>query len=176
MINELGEPVYLGPKMEFEGEVYEWMDFEWDLWIEYQSPVNNRTWRYVILIRKYLQVFRSWVNWCSADENGRCEVGFNLVDSADNPWALENEEPTPAGAIAPEEFENMSPEEKEKQRKQRLEGKSAGITAGSNEPRTVYVTPGLVRFHFMNWGWNEGISGLPLEEINDFPTEWFIFA
>jgi hypothetical protein len=60
-----------------------------------------------------------------------------------------------------------------------LEGQKpqgTGITAGSYDANTVYVTPGLVRFHFMNWGWNEGIYGLPIEEIKDFPTEWFIFA
>ena len=51
MINELGEPVYLGPTMEFEGSVYEWMDFEWELWIESQSPISNRTWMSVIFLR-----------------------------------------------------------------------------------------------------------------------------
>ena len=54
MINKLGEPVYLGPTMEYDGVVYEWMDFEWDLWIEYQSPVNNYTWRSVILMSKLI--------------------------------------------------------------------------------------------------------------------------
>lgn len=44
MINELGEPVFLGPTMEVDGELYEWMDFEWELWIEYQGPYNY-TWR-----------------------------------------------------------------------------------------------------------------------------------
>ena len=84
--------------------------------------------------------------------------------------------PTPTGTIDPEEFEQMSPEEKAKQHRQRLKGQGDGIIKGSHEPRTAYVTPGLVRFHFMNWGWNEGIVGLPLQTIQDFPTEWFIFA
>ncbi|CAG5109644.1 Oidioi.mRNA.OKI2018_I69.chr2.g4159.t1.cds [Oikopleura dioica] len=141
MINELGEPVFLGPQL------YHWMDFEWDLWIEYQNPDANWTWK-------------SYIDGSSCDENGAITFKMNLIDYADAPGrSRRNAKTFPLGASTSS---------------RREERKAIAQYGDKIWPR--YVTPGPVRLFFANWGFNEMIKDLPIEETKFHYSEWFIFA
>ena len=93
---------------------------------------------------------------------------MNLIDASESPWLLENEDPAPKENQG--EIRRLSPQEKEKLRETRA--KQAAPEGDYPYPR--YITPGLVRLQFINWGFNEGMDDLPIE--GRFMSEWFIFT
>ena len=86
---------------------------------------------------------------------------------------MENEEPSPPEDMDPEEMRKLSPEERRKLREEKRE-KVASAYDGKVWP--THISPGLVRLAFANWGFNEMISGLPIQETKFHYSEWFIFS
>ena len=119
--------------------------------------------------------FRSYIDGGSCDENGAITFKMNLIDYADAPWLMENEEPVPQQDLDldPEEMRKLSPSERQQAREERRE-KAIAEYGDKIWPR--YVTPGPVRLFFANWGFNEMIKDLPIEETKFHYSEWFIFA
>ena len=112
---------------------------------------------------------RTWRDDEFCDENGAATFKMKLIDYADNPWLMENEEPTPPEGKR--EMRKLSPDEKQKLRETKKAKKAA---AGEVWPR--YIVPGPIRFHFINWGYNEAVSDLPIETTKTFYSEWFLFT
>ena len=120
---------------------------------------------------------------------------MNLIDSADTPWWFDNEQPTPEpteavfekspqlehGILKVQDSYVLNTEDPAKMKKLSIdelnEIKKEHAIARSNsddEPRELYINPGLVRLQFVNV-WNEYVDNLPIEGKR-FYSDWFIFA